>query len=194
MEVKNLEDYVKVFENFLPDNLLEALTKICINSDKFKDADILGPEQKGGHINKHIRDTFRWTLKGLHSQSLTEVHWTNVLCYFFKNAVEKYLESFEENISFQVIDIQILKYKIGGHYKFHIDSHAKIPRTFSCIFLINDNYEGGDLVFKYPDSAKQYTIKRKKNTMIVWPSNFLFPHSVKPVIKGERYSIVSWAV
>ena len=193
MEVKNLEDYVKVFENFLPNNLLEALTKICKNSDKFEDADILGVDHKGGHIKKDIRDTLKWTLEGLQSKTLTEVHWTNLLCYFFKKAVEKYLKNFDERLNFQVNEIQILKYKIGGHYKFHIDSDAVAPRTFSCIFLINDDYEGGDLVFKYPDSAKQYTIKRKKNTMIVWPSNFLFPHSVKPVTKGERYSIVSWA-
>lgn len=194
MEVKNLEDYVKVFENFLPVNLLETLTKICKDSDKFEDADVLGVDQKGGHIKKHIRDTLTWKMKVIGTESLTEIHWTNLLCYFFKCAVEKYLENFDEYIKFQVTEVQVLKYNVGGHYKFHTDFSPKVPRTYSCIFLINDDYEGGDLVFKYPDSAKQYTVKRKKNTMIVWPSNFLFPHTVKPVTKGERYSIVSWAV
>lgn len=194
MEVKKLEDYVKVFENFLPINLLETLTKICKDSNNFEDADILGADQKGGHIKKHIRDTLTWKMKAIGTESLTEIHWTNLLCYFFKCAVENYLKDFDEYMNFQVSEIQILKYKVGGHYKFHTDFSPKVPRTYSCIFLVNDDYEGGDLVFKYPDSAKQYTVKRKKNTMIVWPSNFLFPHSVKPVTQGERYSIVSWAL
>ena len=31
------------------------------------------------------------------------------------------------------------------------------------------------------------------NRLIIWPSNFLFPHSVLPVTKGLRYSVVAWA-
>ena len=27
---------------------------------------------------------------------------------------------------------------------------------------------------------------------IIFPSNFMFPHEVKPVTKGERWSLVSW--
>ncbi len=32
----------------------------------------------------------------------------------------------------------------------------------------------------------------KTGDMIIFPSNFLYPHQVMPVTKGERYSIVSW--
>jgi len=33
-----------------------------------------------------------------------------------------------------------------------------------------------------------------KNRMLIWPSNFMYPHLVKPVTKGIRYSVVSWAL
>ena len=59
--------------------------------------------------------------------------------------------------------------------------------------FINDNYEGGELVFKYPNSEDTTKIDKKKNRIIIWPSNFLYPHSVFPVTKGERYSVVAWA-
>ena len=44
--------------------------------------------------------------------------------------------------------------------------------------LVNDDYEGGDLVFKYPGSGEEKVIPKKKNSMIVWPSTFLYPHTV----------------
>jgi len=36
------------------------------------------------------------------------------------------------------------------------------------------------------------TFKPKANQMIVFPSNFMYKHSVSPVIEGERYAVVSW--
>ena len=29
--------------------------------------------------------------------------------------------------------------------------------------------------------------------VIIFPSNFMYPHRVEPVTKGARYSYVSWA-
>ena len=89
--------------------------------------------------------------------------------------------------------MQILKYEVGGHYRLHSDNCHKFPRSLSFIYLINDNYEGGDLIFQSPFGSKQIKIEKKKNTLIVWPSNFLFPHLVTPVKNGVRYSMVAWA-
>ena len=61
---------------------------------------------------------------------------------------------------FLINDIQVLKYGKGGHYKFHTDHNTRIPRHYSCIFMINDDYEGGDLCFKYPKSEKITTIEK----------------------------------
>jgi len=69
-----------------------------------------------------------------------------------------------------------------------------IPRTLSFIYLINDDYEGGELIFATPDFKNDLTIEKKKNTLIVWPSNFMYPHMVKPVTKGTRFSVVGWAL
>ena len=57
-----------------------------------------------------------------------------------------------------------------------------------------DDYEGGDLCFKDIKNNQELIIEKQKNRLIVWPSNFMYPHSVKPVTKGTRYSVVSWAV
>ena len=48
------------------------------------------------------------------------------------------------------------------------------------------NYEGGDFI------VASNEFKTKKGSAIVFPSNFMFPHAVKKVEKGTRYSIVTW--
>ena len=109
-----------------------------------------------------------------------------------------FISQFQSDDSFNVTaregGSEVLKYEPGGHYKFHTDHNMKIPRSFSCIFLVNDNYKGGELCFRYPQSDKITTIEKKENRMIIWPSNFLYPHCVKPVTEGERYSVVAWAL
>jgi predicted 2-oxoglutarate/Fe(II)-dependent dioxygenase YbiX len=73
-----------------------------------------------------------------------------------------------------------------------VDDAPEVPRTLSMIFLLNDDYEGGELTLYDPESNPLFSLPVKKNQLIVWPSNFMFPHGVAPVKKGTRYSIVSW--
>jgi len=194
MEIDNsLEKYIKIVDNVLKESLLEVLLKICKESNEFKEAGIINNDKKT-IVNKHVRKTKFWSLKNIGTDSLTEVHWANLLNKMFSESITNYCNLININTSFNVNDIQILKYDVGGHYQFHVDHSPKIPRTFSCIFFINDNFKGGDLIFKFPLCDKEVKIKTLKNRIIIWPSNFLFPHTVTPIIEGERYSIVSWAL
>tara|TARA_R110000744_G_scaffold4641_1_gene16701 strand:+ start:719 stop:1303 length:585 start_codon:yes stop_codon:yes gene_type:complete len=193
MEINtSLDKYIKVFNNAIPNDVLENLIKICKESPHFQQAGIIGNNSKNV-LNEKIRKTFSWGMKNMGVKSLTEVHWTNFLYNVFNQSIDKYLKSIDINENYLVNDIQILKYDVGGHYKFHVDNAVSIPRTYSCIFFLNDDYEGGELLFKFPGEILEYKINKQKNSVLVWPSNFLYPHSVTPVTKGERYSVVSWA-
>ena len=35
-------------------------------------------------------------------------------------------------------------------------------------------------------------IDTKKGDLLIFPSNFLYPHKITPITKGVRYSYVSW--
>ena len=59
--------------------------------------------------------------------------------------------------------------------------------------MLNNDYEGGDLSFADQNNEEILKVEKQANRMIIWPSNFLFPHAVLPVTKGKRYSIVAWA-
>ena len=94
----------------------------------------------------------------------------------------------------RIIDISFLKYHEGGFYKWHTDHCAQIPRTISAIFILNNDYDGGELCFRNPDGSEEIMMDKKANSLIIWPSNFLYPHTVKPIKKGTRFSIVGWAL
>ena len=57
----------------------------------------------------------------------------------------------------------------------------------SILGVLNDDYEGGEFIM-----FDDYEIKFKPGDVIIFPSIFLYPHLVKPVTKGTRYSFVSW--
>lgn len=107
--------------------------------------------------------------------------------------------------------MQFTEYNLNQFYTWHCDSwekvydtpenpskHGKI-RKLSAILSLNDGseYEGGDLEFfnanRNPDLPQEKFIcseVKKVGSLIVFPSHLY--HRVKPITKGERYSLVIW--
>ena len=193
MEVNfDLHKYITIFDDVMPKKTLKSFKKICDNNKNFQAATVIGEDQP--ILNENIRKVKTWPLHNITTNSYTEVLWCNYLIYHLKICITNYCHFHNFEKEFLINDVEVLKYEPGGHYKFHTDHNMKIPRSFSCIFLVNDNYKGGELCFRYPQSDKITTIEKKENRMIIWPSNFLYPHCVKPVMEGERYSVVAWAL
>tara|TARA_B100000123_G_C25673216_1_gene402958 strand:- start:89 stop:739 length:651 start_codon:yes stop_codon:yes gene_type:complete len=64
-------------------------------------------------------------------------------------------------------------------------------RKLSMSLLLNDDYEGGDLHFRwFTDSLSEAVVQPKKYDAIFFQSNT--QHKVAPVTKGVRYSVVKW--
>lgn len=82
----------------------------------------------------------------------------------------------------------ILKYGKGQKFVNHIDDSPAATRRISTVYYLNDNYSGGEINFP----RFGIRLKPKANQMIVFPSSFIYNHSVDPVVDGTRYSIVSW--
>jgi predicted 2-oxoglutarate/Fe(II)-dependent dioxygenase YbiX len=69
------------------------------------------------------------------------------------------------------------------------DGDVKGVPILTFLGSLNNDYDGGELVFF--DSE---IIKLTAGQIMVFPSNFLYPHRVEPVKSGTRYSYVSWGV
>jgi hypothetical protein len=104
------------------------------------------------------------------------------------DSIEKdYCRSYEVTIT-NHDEYQILKYGKGQKFTNHIDDNYAYLRRVSMIYYINDNYVGGEINF--PRFNISY--KPKANDLLVFPSTYVYNHSVSEVTDGTRYAVVSW--
>jgi len=81
--------------------------------------------------------------------------------------------------------------KPSGKYKKHIDrgmDHIIRKLSLSVQLSNPDSYEGGDFVLHQQEDP--IILPKEQGKLILFPSHTL--HEVKPVTKGERYSLVAW--
>jgi hypothetical protein len=188
-----LRNFIKTYDNVLPLKTLSSLIRYA-NVVNFKEAAIGGAEEQS-IVDFNIRRTYFYLLSNK-SDKFSDVHWSNLLQKTFNDLLHLY----HKNLNIldyhwkTINNIQILKYQNTGFYTWHTDHCPEIPRTYTIVYLLNNDYEGGSLCFRNPDGSEELEIKKEPNRLIIWPSNFLYPHTVKPVTKGLRYSIVAWAL
>jgi predicted 2-oxoglutarate/Fe(II)-dependent dioxygenase YbiX len=90
--------------------------------------------------------------------------------------------------------VRFNRYKVGTQMQAHFDhihslfdgKYKGIP-ILSFIGVLNDNYQGGEVL------CRKKEIKLKRGDILLFPSNFMYPHRIKEVTKGIRYSFVGWA-
>jgi len=119
---------------------------------------------------------------------------------FYWNYIKKEIErlyvfykvKFPKMNSEKINQIDLLKYSEGGKYEIHTDHFTNAPRHLSVIINLNDEYEGGDLVFTNQKDLEIKRLKLNKGSIVFFPSNFMYPHSIEPITNGTRYSIVAW--
>jgi Rps23 Pro-64 3,4-dihydroxylase Tpa1-like proline 4-hydroxylase len=144
---------------------------------KIRDTDSIGIPYKG-----KIEDTF--------SNSDSETFYINLNNLFFKNfdPIEKnYMAAYEIGSDWHAT-YGILKYGPGQQFTNHIDDNPTYHRRISTVYYLNENYTGGEINFP----RFNITFKPKANQMLVFPSTYVYNHSVFPVIDGTRYAVVSW--
>jgi predicted 2-oxoglutarate/Fe(II)-dependent dioxygenase YbiX len=73
------------------------------------------------------------------------------------------------------------------HITMIFDGERKGIPILSVLSVLNNDYSGGEF-FMFQDKK----IKLNEGDVLIFPSNFLYPHKVDPVIKGTRYSMISW--
>jgi len=73
------------------------------------------------------------------------------------------------------------------HIHSMFDGVRKGIPTLTILGALNDDYQGGELRM-----FGDHRIDLPAGAVVVFPSNFMFPHEVLPVTSGQRYSYVSW--
>lgn len=186
-KTNTLSDYIKVYPQILSKEECELILSEYKNSSEWRMSEIGG----NGNQNSSVRNC-----------QIINMSINNVIdinrdvrqriddLLFNKSAVaaKKYIEDFPNCFLQSDSGYDLLKYETGGYYIQHTDSFKAQPRTISMSFNLNDDYDGGEFAF----FDKEIQLKLLQGSVIVFPSNFMYPHEIMPVTKGTRYSIVTW--
>jgi predicted 2-oxoglutarate/Fe(II)-dependent dioxygenase YbiX len=95
---------------------------------------------------------------------------------------------------------QFLFYGVGAYSGLHTDDQHKAPekqgktkyvmhllnQLAAILYVVSPDLEGGAIEFP----KQQLSIIPKSGTMLVYPSNYKFPHQVTPVVIGGRFAFV----
>ena len=110
-------------------------------------------------------------------------------------AKDKYIETLEKNRGIEYLPTiksdegyQILHYPEGYYFKEHCDDNGGMSRVLTCTLNISDDHDGG--LFRF--LRGEFDVRLNAGDAVLFPSNFMFPHEVTEITRGERYSVVTW--
>jgi predicted 2-oxoglutarate/Fe(II)-dependent dioxygenase YbiX len=186
--MKNINDYIVVFDGVITDALCDAILSEFSNEEEWQKT-VVGE----GRVDDKIRTAETIILSYPHVIEKNPKVRAKLDKYVFASAglaIKKYNEKFNTCKIQEDSGYELLRYKEGQFYTQHTDSFKNRSRAVSCSFILNDDYEGGE--FAFFDRELKY--KPKKGSCIMFPSNFMYPHEIMPVTSGTRYSIITWFV
>ena len=176
-------NWIGYYKNVVSDDLCDKIIDYSDNVKQLQKSTY--SDHKGNtKIDNYVKADDGWFKNG--------EQYYNEIKDCFMVALKEYQDKHNECICQRHTDFRLNKYSEGGFMSRHIDnihhSHGQqygFPQLTS-LLMLNDNYEGGDFI------VADNEFKTKKGSAIVFPSNFMFPHEVKKIEKGTRYSIVTW--
>lgn len=182
---KNLKDYVKIYN--IMDRKFCADTIQQLKAVKFSEHQLRNVKTGEISIDPTLASTYYGTIPNI-----------NFIMDYVHDALSRYVIS---DLNFKWFDGWVgysapifNYYGIGQHLNTHcdhihnlFDGNKKGIPHLSVVGILNDDYEGGNFIM-FEDDVIDVSV----GDIIIFPSIFLFPHSIEKITKGERYSFASW--
>lgn len=189
MTPQNLMDYVKVYENHIPADLCKSAVD-NLNSAQWTEHTFY---QAG--TGQYV--SYDHELAVSHENIPEKEEISKRVWFALEQYIVKDFAGFADwfNGWNGYTGVRFNKYDPTTQMKLHcdhihsmFDGQRKGIPTLTVLGGLNDDYEGGELIMF---GNKQ--IHLPAGAVVVFPSNFMYPHEVKPVKSGIRYSYVSWS-
>jgi len=186
---ESIKDYVKVYKDFFDREFCENVIAELQDNNWETHSFYMPNEDKCVSFDNELAVSFN--TKDKCSLQLSDKIWDAINQY-----VTKDLKSFGNWFSGWngYTEVRYNKYVVGTKMKEHCDHiHTVFDGTrrgipvLSIVGSLNDDYEGGDFIMWETEK-----IELPQGSIMIFPSNFMYPHKVMPVTKGTRYSYVSW--
>ena len=182
----NVKDYMKIYDNFIDESLCKTLV------GQLKEANWQMHsfyEPSTGNYGSYDKELSVCYLQTKESQDLQNKIWFAIQQYLLKDFNFSWFSSWSgyTGVRFNRYSVDTRMMEHCDHIHSMFDGERKGVPTLSILGSLNDDYKGGDLIF-----WQNKKIKLKAGSIMIFPSNFLYPHKVVEVTKGTRYSYVSW--
>ena len=183
----DIRDYVKVYKKFLSKALCE---------------DLINDLKKANWKEHYFYNTKEGLTQYDHEFEVTQINTDSqqILHKMIWRVIQKYiLKDFQEfdswwngwngytNIRFNKYDVTTQMEEHCDHIHSMFDGNIKGIPTLSIVGCLNDDYKGGDFIMWQTEK-----IEIPSGSIMVFPSNFMYPHKVTSITEGVRYSFVSW--
>ena len=181
--MRSLADCIKVYENVVPLELCDAIIAEYEAATDWVPARVKATQE----LDASERDVDTILMTNPHN-TFQRAELDKAVFQCAETALKLYIAEHPTLAVEKDSGYELLRYKTGQAYKPHVDAFKEAPRIVSCSFQLNDGYEGGEWGF----FDNQYLVTPPKGAVVMFPSNFVFPHQINTVTAGTRYSIVTW--
>ena len=184
-DYNGIEEYLNVFEKEYCEEIIKHFDVMARNKVTYN--------QNNLAVNQDNRIVFDWA----HTQK--QYHYDYSLCdYFYKKLHETYTEQYMEKYQMlkqseqhspKGMSIQ----KTSPHQGYHA-WHAEAAdigsssRVMNYMVYLNVVEEGGETEFLY----QGVKLKPQTGSLVIFPTNYMYPHRGNPIYKGEKYIITGW--
>ena len=181
IKCKYTDSYIQYYKDIVPENLCNKL----INQDFPYNTSTYSTHDSGKVVkDERVRMEDFWIRK--------DNIFYNDIKECFEAVIVKYKKEFPLFTVNHITDFRISRYDTGGFMSKHVDnihhSHNQqygYPQV-SVLLYLNDDYEGGE----FHVASKK--IETEKGSALIFPSNFVYPHEVKEILSGVRWSLIAW--
>ena len=191
-KASKLEDYIHVFEDILSDEVCDQIID-TFGHDELMEPALVRDDADNNSDNVGKRRSCSLCKISVPNDLIPEhkrMYLDNEIFSGINKVIAKYKEIHPDIECDIDTGYELLRYKEGQYYIQHTDSYKEEQRTLSCSFALNDDFEGGEFAL----FDREIQLKPKKGSVLVFPSNFMYPHEICPVTKNTRYSIITWLV
>ncbi|MGB0713618.1 MAG: 2OG-Fe(II) oxygenase family protein [Gammaproteobacteria bacterium] len=182
----DLREYIAVFSGALEPETCAALLADCARSRWWNTATV-----GTGRVRTGTRNCDTLGISSPHfikDKPEIRIPMARTLDRTAQQILVAYKERFPAIHTLKTAPFELLRYHPGGFYKHHVDHSDSNPRAVTLLIQINDDFEGGTLSF----FNGQFELRLRQGDALLFPSSFMFPHAVRPVTSGVRYTLVSW--
>lgn len=185
---RNIESYLKVYKVLSEEDCIKTVNALEEKDKEFQTHQFYNSSNNTYHSYEHEL-----------SVAYSQIETKDLIMKEIWNGLRKYVQELDMKgwfVSWNgYSEVRFNRYRTDTQMKLHcdhihsmFDGNRKGIPTMTILGGLNNDYKGGELVF-WEDKV----VELKAGEIMIFPSNFLYPHEVKLVTEGTRYSFVSWA-